>query len=40
MPTIRITMRHIRKTLRLHEQAGLTYTEIAGALRIARSTVG
>ena len=33
-------MRHIRETLRLHEQAGLTYTEIAGVLKIARSTVG
>jgi transposase len=40
MPTIRITMRHIRETLRLHEQAGLTYGEIAGALKIAKSTVG
>ena len=40
MPTIRITMRHIRETLRLHEQAGLPYGEIACALKIANSSVG
>ena len=33
-------MRHIRETLRLHEQATLSYAEIAGALKIAKSTVG
>lgn len=33
-------MRHIRETLRLHEQANLSYAEIAGALKIAKSTVG
>jgi transposase len=33
-------MRHIRETLRLHQQADLSYAEIAGALKIAKSTVG
>ncbi|WP_231480661.1 IS21 family transposase [Thiomonas sp. FB-Cd] len=40
MPTTRITMRQIRETLRLHLQAGLTYSEVAGALKISKSVVG
>ncbi len=32
-------MRHIRETLRLHEQAKLSYAEMAGVLKIAKSTV-
>ena len=33
-------MRQIRETLRLHLQAGLTYSEVAGALKISKSVVG
>jgi transposase len=40
MPTNRITMRRIRETLRLHLQAGLSYNEISGALKISKSVVG
>ena len=40
MPTNRVTMRRIRETLRLHLQAGLSYGEIARALKIAKSSAG
>lgn len=40
MPTNRITMRRIRETLRLHLQAGLSYNEIARALKISKSVAG
>lgn len=40
MPTNRITMRRIRETLRLHLQAGLSYSEIARALKISKSVAG
>jgi len=40
MPTISITMRRIRETLRLHLQAGLNYSEVGGALKISKSVVG
>ena len=40
MPTNRITMRRIRETLRLHLQAGLSYNEVARALKISKSVVG
>jgi transposase-like protein len=40
MPTNRITMRRIRETLRLHLQAGLSYSEIARALKISKSAAG
>lgn len=40
MPTNRITMRRIRETLRLHLQAGLSYSEVGGALKISKSVVG
>ena len=40
MPTNRITMRRIRETLRLHLQAGLSYNEVCGALKISKSVVG
>jgi transposase len=33
-------MRRIRETLRLHLQAGLSYSEIGGALKISKSVVG
>ncbi len=33
-------MRQIRETLRLHLQAGLSYGEVAGALKISKSAVG
>ena len=33
-------MRRIRETLRLHLQAGLSYGEIARALKIAKSSAG
>ena len=36
MPTNRVTMRRIRETLRLHLQAGLSYGEVARALKIAK----
>ena len=40
MPTNRITMRRIRETLRLHLQAGLSYSEIARALKVSKSVAG
>ena len=40
MPTNRITMRRIRETLRLHLQAGLSYSEASRALKISKSAVG
>ena len=40
MPTNRVTMRQIRETLRLHLQAGLSYSEIARALKISKSAAG
>jgi hypothetical protein len=40
MPTNRITMRQIRETLRLHLQAGLSYSEVGRALKISKSAVG
>jgi hypothetical protein len=40
MPTNRITMRRIRETLRLHLQAGLSYNEVAQALKISKSVMG
>jgi transposase len=40
MPTNRVTMRRIRETLRLHLQAGLSYGEVARALKIAKSSAG
>ena len=40
MPTNRVTMRQIRETLRLHLQAGLSYNEVARALKISKSVVG
>ncbi len=40
MPTKRVTMRRIRETLRLHLQAGLSYAEVARALKIAKSSAG
>ena len=33
-------MRRIRETLRLHLQAGLSYNEVARALKISKSVVG
>jgi transposase len=33
-------MRRIRETLRLHLQAGLSYNEVCGALKISKSVVG
>ncbi len=33
-------MRQIRETLRLHLQAGLSYSEVARALKISKSAVG
>jgi transposase len=33
-------MRRIRETLRLHLQAGLSYSEVGGALKISKSVVG
>jgi transposase len=40
MPTPRITMRQIRQVLRLHLEAGLTYTQVGRALGVPKSTVG
>ena len=40
MPTNRITMRRIREVLRLHLQAGLSYTEVGRALKVSKSVVG
>ncbi len=40
MPTTRITMRQIREALRLHLQVGLTYSEVARALKLSKSAVG
>ena len=40
MPTNRITMRRIRESLRLHLQAGLSYSEVGRALKISKSAVG
>ena len=40
MPTNRITMRRIREVLRLHLQAGLSYTEVSRALKVSKSVVG
>ena len=40
MPTNRITMRQIRETLRLHLQAGLSYSEVGRSLKISKSTAG
>lgn len=40
MPTLRITMRQIRQTLRLHHEAGLSYGQIGRALGIPKATVG
>ena len=40
MPTNRITMRRIRETLRLHLQAGLSYSDIGRALKISKSVAG
>ena len=40
MPTNQVTMRRIRETLRLHLQAGLSYDEVARALKISKSVVG
>jgi len=40
MPTNRVTMRQIRETLRLHLQAGLSYSEVARALKVSKSVVG
>jgi transposase len=40
MPTNRVTMRQIRECLRLHLQAGLSYNEVARALKISKSAVG
>ena len=40
MPTNRITMRQIRETLRLHLQAGLSYSEVGRTLKISKSVVG
>ena len=40
MPTNRVTMRRIRETLRLHLQAGLSYGEVARALKISKSSAG
>ncbi len=40
MPTNRLTMRRIRETLRLHLQAGLSYSEVSGALKTSKSVVG
>jgi len=39
MPTPRITMRQIRNVLRLHLEAGLTYSQIGRALDTPKSTV-
>ena len=33
-------MRQIRETLRLHLQAGLSYSEVGRALKISKSVVG
>ncbi|WP_156055425.1 IS21 family transposase [Thiomonas sp. Bio17B3] len=40
MPTTRIMMRQIREALRLHLQVGLTYSEVARALKLSKSAVG
>ena len=40
MPTNSVTMRQIRETLRLHLRAGLSYGEVARALKISRSAAG
>ena len=40
MPTNRITMRQIRETLRLHLQAGLSYSEVGRTLKISKSVAG
>ena len=37
MPTNRITMRQIRETLRLHLQAGLSFSEVGRSLKISKS---
>ena len=37
MPTIRITMRQIRETLRLHFSAGLSFNEVGRSLKISKS---
>jgi len=40
MPTLRITMRQLRKLLRLHLDAGLSYAEVARVSGVSKSTVG
>jgi len=40
MPTNRITMRQIRETLRLHLQAGMSYSEVGRTLKISKSVAG
>jgi transposase len=40
MPTLRITMRQIRQCLRLHFEARLSYSQIALATGVAKTTVG
>jgi transposase-like protein len=40
MPTLRITMRQIRQCLRLHCEAQLSYSQIAQATGVSKTTVG
>jgi hypothetical protein len=40
MPTNRFTVRRIREVLRLRLQAGLSYAEVGGALKISKSSAG
>ncbi len=40
MPTKRVTMRRIRETLRLHLQAGLSFSDIGRALKLSKSVAG